>query len=171
MTTNAIPRWATEADHAVLAPVLADVMFDAVRNGPSRYTERQRQQWVPRRRAGVEWKDRLARQAIVLAEQPSLPATLPDVLGFMSLAAGGYIDFAYLRPRARGTGLFRRLYVLVEDRGVAQGEARLWVHASLMAEPAFAALGFAVVERQVVTIGDQGFERCLMEKRLGSSAG
>ena len=35
-----------------------------------------------------------------------------------------------------------------------------------MAQQAFAAVGFSVVEHQVVQIGDQDFKRALMEKLL-----
>jgi putative acetyltransferase len=149
-------RWATRADY----PGLADVMFDAVRNGPSRYSERQRERWVPRPRDGADWAERLDRQLIILAEAPG------RVLGFMSLAAAGYVDFAYIRPSARGSGLFRQLYAEIEDRARASGEERLWVHASLMAEPAFAAMGFRVIEREEVSIGDETFARARMEKHL-----
>ena len=135
-------------------------MFDAVRNGPSKYTEAQRAQWVPERRSGEEWEARLARQVIVIARDAN------RAVGFMSLEPGGYIDFAYIRPKAQGTGLFRRLFGQIDEYARAQGDTRLWVHASLMAEPAFAAVGFEVVEREVVQIGDESFERAKMEKSL-----
>ena len=35
-----------------------------------------------------------------------------------------------------------------------------------MAQPAFAAVGFSVVEHQIVQIGDQDFKRAMMEKPL-----
>lgn len=146
--------WATSADY----DDLADAMFDAVRNGPSKYTEAQRAKWVHERRSGEEWEARLARQVIAVARDET------RIAGFMSLEPGGYIDFAYIRPEAQGTGLFRRLFVQIKGQARAQGEKRLWVHASLMAEPAFAAVGFEVVEREVVRIGDEHFERAKMEK-------
>ena len=149
-------RWATRADYADLA----DVMFDAIRRGRSRYTERQRERWAPKPREGPEWVERLDRQEIAVAEGPG------GLLGFMSLAAGGYIDFAYIRPEAQGAGLFRRLYAAIEHRAASGGARRLWVHASLMAQPAFAAVGFEVTEREHVSIGDETFERFVMEKRL-----
>ena len=151
-------RWATRDDYAGLA----EAMFEAIRIGPSRYTERQRERWAPRPRDGVAWVERLDRQEVVLAE------TAGRIAGFMSLAADGYIDFAYIRPEAQGSGLFRRLYALIEERAAQRGEPRLWVHASLMAEPAFAAVGFETSEPQQVAIGDETFDRFLMEKRLAS---
>jgi putative acetyltransferase len=149
-------RWATAAD----ADVLADIMFDAVRNGESRYTEQQRAAWVPARRSGREWMERLKQQDIVVAEQGG------KAVGFISLAADGYVDFAFIRPEAQHTGLFRQLLTHLLARATERGEHRLWTHASLMAEPAFAKLGFAVTKREQVRIGDQDLARCEMAMAL-----
>ena len=146
--------WATPTDDAELA----DVIFDAVRNGPSLYNEAQRAAWVPERRSGEEWEARLAGQVIAIARDDRRTA------GLMSLAPGGYIDFAFIRPDAQGTGLFRKLFAKIETLACSQNEPRLWTHASLMAQPAFAAVGFAVTEHQVVQIGSENFERAMMEK-------
>ena len=148
--------WATPTD----AAGLADVMFDAVRNGPSKYTQAQRAAWVPERRRGAEWETRLAAKDIAIGRDAT------RILGFMSIEDGGYIDFAFIRPEAQGSGLFRRLFDMVQERTRANAEPRLWVHASLMAQPAFAAVGFSVVEHQIVQIGDQDLKRAMMEKPL-----
>lgn len=152
-------RWASADD----SDVLADIMFDAVRNGDSRYTEQQRAAWVPARRSGREWIARLQKQEIIVAEQDG------KAVGFVSLADGGYVDFAYIRPEAQHTGLFRQLLAHVVERAIGKGEPLLWTHASLMAEPAFAKLGFTVRKRERVHIGDQHFDRCEMEKSLGQA--
>ena len=151
-----ILNWARPTDY----DDLADIVFDAVRNGSSLYTGAQRAAWVPERRGGPEWAARLASQAIVIARDEA------RAVGFMSLASEGYIDFAYIRPQAQGTGLFRRLFAMIEDKALSQNEPRLWTHASLMAQPAFAAVGLTVTEHQVVQIGDQHFKRAMMEKFL-----
>ena len=135
-------------------------MFAAVREGPSPYTQAQRAAWVPAPREGAAWTERLSAQHVVVAEGEDGP------LGFMSLAKGGYVDLAYVVPHARGTGLFRRLYEAVEAEARARGETRLTTHASLMAEPAFAAVGFAVTAREVVEIAGERLARAAMEKRL-----
>lgn len=153
--------WATHADYGAVA----DVMFDAVRNGPSKYTDAQREQWVPARRSGADWNDRLARHKIIVARHET------RVVGFMSLDEGGYIDFAYIRPEMQGSGLFRELYSFIAERSRARGDARLWVHASLMAQPAFSALGFTIVEHQCVSIGSETFERYEMELQSNHSYG
>jgi putative acetyltransferase len=75
-----------------------------VRGGEGRreapYTEAQRQLWVPEPRRGSEWRTRLLSQEIIVAEADG------RLLGFMSLAEGGYIDFAYIRAEAVDVGLW-----------------------------------------------------------------
>jgi len=154
--TEATTRWAQPSDY----PLLAEIMFDAVRNGPSAYTEAQRAAWVPAPREGPAWNERLAAQDIIIAEQSGHP------VGFMSLTAEGYVDFAYLRPAARGQGLFRLMLLALEGRARERGISGLWSHVSLNAEAAFAALGFAVRKREVVAIGSERLARCEMEKPL-----
>ena len=156
MNDTRLFRWASASD----TDVLADIMFDAVRNGESRYTEQQRAAWVPVRRTGRDWAARLQRQDIVVAEQDG------RAIGFVSLAQGGYVDFAYVRPEAQHTGLFRQLLLRIVERAIADGEPLLWTHASLMAERAFAKLGFTIRKRERVQIGDESFDRCEMEMSL-----
>ena len=81
----------------------------------------------------------------------------------MSLSAEGYIDFAYIRPKAQHTGLFRQMFERINERANERGHDHLSVHASLMARPAFAALGFVVSKREEVAIGAERFERFEME--------
>lgn len=135
-------------------------MFDAVRNGDSPYDEQQRRAWLPAPRAGREWEDRLSSQDIIIAEMDG------QAVGFMSLAGEGYIDFAYIRPQAQHSGLFRQMFERIEDRPLERGDRRLWVHASLMAQPAFAAVGFATVRSESVQLGTEQLERFEMEKPL-----
>jgi putative acetyltransferase len=149
-------RWAEPRDFAMLA----DIMFDAVRNGPSEYSERQRTAWVPAPRRGAEWNQRLAAQDVIIGEYED------EALGFMSLCRNGYVDFAYIRPAAQGTGLFRQMFRQIEERASLLGIELLWVHASLAARPAFAAVGFTVRKREVVEIGGERLERFEMEKTL-----
>lgn len=146
-------RRARKTDYADLA----DVMFDAVRNGRSAYSDEQRRAWVPERRCGSEWSARLDDQIIVVGESDG------GIVGFMSLAEGGYIDFAYIRPHAQNQGLFRNLFAEIQKHSRARGDAKLWVHASIMAEPAFTAVGFSIVENQSVTICAEQFARFKME--------
>lgn len=149
-------RLATVKDY----DLLGEVMYDAVRHGRSDYSEEQRQAWVPEPRSGVDWHNRLLTQKVLVADN------MTTIVGFMSLAENGYIDFAYIRPATQSTGLFRRLFNEVEELAMQLSEKRLWVHASLMAQPAFTAMGFSIVREEVVELGGQSFQRYEMEKVL-----
>ena len=157
MTTQFAIRRAVVDDYGAIA----EVMFDAVRHGRSHYSEEQRQAWVPHRRSGSAWIERLNSQSIFAAEIYGL------INGFMSLAENGYIDFAYIRPSAQGTGMFRGLYQAIEHLAMQTGEPRLWVHASLMAQPAFTAVGFRMIRKETVEISGHLLQRFEMEKQLG----
>ncbi len=156
MTQTFVLRLATPNDY----DALGEVMFDAVRNGNSLYSEHQRQAWVPFARTGTVSHDRLSKQTIFVAE---VDAT---IVGFMSLTDEGYIDLAFIRPIAQKSGLFRRLFQSIEAKARELSIQRLWVHASLMAQPAFSAMGFEITLIETVEINGERFERFAMEKRL-----
>lgn len=149
-------RWSTESDY----DVLGCVMFDAVHRGRSLYTDTQRRAWVPAPRTGEDWRARLARQHVLLAEADGVAQ------GFMSLLPNGYIDFAYIRPAFQRTGLFRLLFQAIEGKAAQLEITRLFTHASLVAQPAFRAMGFRVVRPETVKLGGETFDRYEMEKLL-----
>lgn len=140
---------------------LGEVMFDAVHCDASLYSEAQRLAWVDRPRHGEEWNKRLAGQSIIVAEIAS------QIVGFISLAPHGYIDFSYVRSDQHRRGILRRLYSELESLALKVNEARLWVHASLMAQPAFSKFGFVILERETVEVRGEYLDRFLMEKKLG----
>jgi len=149
-------RRATAADHEVLG----EIMFDAVRNGPSLYTPEQQAAWVPEPRKGADWDARLSAQCVFVAEADGRP------IGVMTLAMPDYVDLAFVRPDWQGRGIFRRLHEALETEARARGLARLHTHASLMAQPAFGAVGYSVLEPETVEIRGQSFKRFSMERTL-----
>ncbi len=149
-------RWADNSDYAELG----EVMYDAARNGRSLYTEKQRAAWVSSPRIGAEWDARLSTQDIAVATSGTL------IVGFMSLAEQGYLDFAYLRPQHQGTGIFRSLFKMIYGLAVEQRQVRIWTHASLMAHPAFKAIGFEMLKAESIMLDDQEMDRFLMELKI-----
>ena len=139
-------------------------LFEAVRSGPSQYTEQQRHAWVPQPRTGTEWARRLDAQFVVVAD------VCGTLVGFMGLAEIGYIDFAYIRPEFRKRGIFRRLYEHVETEMFRQNLNGLWVHASLNAKDAFPSLGFQIVRDETVAIANVELRRFEMEKHFAPNA-
>ena len=67
---------------------LGEVMFDAIHNGPTHYTDEESKAWAPAVRSGAAWANRLKGKTLILAERGTM------ILGFMSIEPGGYIDFA-----------------------------------------------------------------------------
>jgi putative acetyltransferase len=149
-------RWARDDD----ALELGAVFFAAVREGPSLYSEAERKAWVPEPPDPAAFAARLARDSVAVADIGGAP------VGFMTLEAAGYIDLAYVLPAHQGRGVFRALYAKIEARARAQGIGRLSVHASLMAQPAFRAAGFAVIQHETVRRGPELLARAEMEKDL-----
>ncbi|MBO6689546.1 MAG: GNAT family N-acetyltransferase [Henriciella sp.] len=156
MPTNYLLRTAGPEDY----DALGELIFDAIHNGPTQYTPAQSKAWAPAPRSGPDWAERLASQHIIAAEQGG------EIQGFMSIEPGGYVDFAYIRPGAQGSGLFRQLFEAVLDRAKAQGDTELSTHASLMAQPAFAAMGFEIDYHETVEVDGQSLPRARMTKRL-----
>ncbi|MGC3940043.1 GNAT family N-acetyltransferase [Roseobacter sp. EG26] len=149
-------RWAKPSD----AAELAQVFFAAVREGPSLYSEAQRAAWLPEPPAGQAWRDQLSAMNVAVVERGGRPG------GFMSVQDGGYINLAFVHPDHQGSGIFRQLYARVEEWARDHGEPILWTHASLMAEPAFQAMGFLVIHHETVVRDGQKLTRAKMEKRL-----
>ncbi len=150
------PALPSDFDH------LADVMFHAVHDAKSRYTKSQRLAWVPEPRRGKVWAKRLGDQVVILAEEKRRP------VGFISLTNEGYIDFAYVLPLFQGQGVFRKLYFEVEALAKSRKLDLVWVHASLNAESAFRSVGFVVRCQESVAIGNEMFDRFVMEKQLAA---
>ncbi|QJF52796.1 GNAT family N-acetyltransferase [Roseobacter ponti] len=142
------------------APALAEVMFRAVREGESPYSEAQRAAWMPARPEPAGFATRLAGYDCAVAEAEGLAQ------GFMTLARDGYIDLAFILPQARGCGIFRALVDAIVARARLHDIPRLWTQASLMAEPAFQATGFQVIQRESVQRSGQHLPRALMERHL-----
>lgn len=139
---------------------LGALMFEAIHNGPTKYSKAQSNAWAPAPQRGTEWATRLSQKTIFMTTQSE------NILGFMSIEPGGYIDFAYIRPNAQGSGLFRQLFNAVESRAKDEGETSLSTHASLMAQPAFAAMGFEIDHHETVTKDGQSLARARMVKIL-----
>ncbi len=149
-------RWATPDD----APVLASVFYEAVRKGPSPYSDAQRVAWVPATPDPLTWRSRLNAGRVSVSELDG------RVAGFMLLTQGGYIDLAFVLHDFRGRGVFRALYKAIEKAARRAGMVHLRTHASLMAEPAFRAVGFRVIQWETVTRAGETLRRAEMEKTL-----
>ena len=142
------------------ADALGHVMWRAIHEGPSLYSEGQKVAWLAAPPQDAAWEDKLKRQAVWVATRDAVP------VGFVTLAEGGYANLAFVDAVAQGQGVFSALFAALEAHAVAQSCPRLWTHASLMAERAFAAHGFHVIARESVERAGYTLARAEMEKLL-----
>lgn len=140
--------------------VLGRVMWHAIHDPRSAYTKGQRKAWLDQAPHGAAWAERLAAQTVWVAVAEDAP------VGVLTLASSGYIDLAFVLPAQQGRGAFSAMYAALEAHARAAGETRLWLFASVRAQPAFAAKGFHVMRLKTVTRGSQRLQRAEMEKAL-----
>ncbi len=142
-------------------PALGKVFFAAVREGAALYSPAERAAWAKQLPTGEAWANRLAAQHVMLAETET-----GEPVGFASMDANGYADFAYILRDYQGQGLFRKLYEPLEGAATQRGIDKFSTHASLHARPAFEAVGYTVTTPEIVELGDERIERFHMHKRL-----
>ncbi|MEM8851596.1 MAG: GNAT family N-acetyltransferase [Pseudomonadota bacterium] len=124
---------------------LAGIFWSGVRDGAApRYSADQRRAWLPERPSADRFADRLADQAIFVAERNGV------AVGFMTLRADGYLDFAYVLPDERGQGTAAALLAVLENHAHISGLSRLTVRASDMARPFLARRGWQVTSDATV---------------------
>ena len=138
---------------------LGQLMFEAIHQGASSYTVAERMAWLAVPNSGPDWSARLAAQRVFVAEEDD------RLVGVLTLQES-YIDLAYVAPDQQGKGVLRQLYAVLERDALGLGHRRLWTHASLMAQPAFLALGFHVTQHEEVARKGQVLRRAEMEKVL-----
>ena len=143
------------------AEALAAVFYAAVRKGDSPYSEAERAAWLPEQLTATAMVKRTEGLFVAVVEEDA------RVIGFMGLReADGYVDLAFVLPEARGQGAFRLLFESIEERARQLDVSRLWTHASLMAQPAFRAMGFRVIHHETIDRAGEQLRRALMEKPL-----
>ncbi|SDZ10374.1 Acetyltransferase, GNAT family [Jannaschia faecimaris] len=121
-------------------PVLIEVFWRGVHEGAApRYSDEQRQAWLPVRPEIEAFAAHLANQIVFAAEEGGI------VTGFMTMTPEGYLDLAYVLPEARGTGTADALLAMIVNHAVARGLSALTTRASDMARPFFIRHGWQVL--------------------------
>ena len=134
-------RLMTPAD----AEALGHMIHRAIHEGAAgAYTPEQLQGWAPAPRSGPAMLERLEGQYILVAEDAS------GLSGVFTLTDDGEIDFAYVRPDRKGSGLARSLYDATLDEARKRGLKRLTVQASHIARRFFERQGWQLVATQTV---------------------
>jgi putative acetyltransferase len=147
------------ADDGVAA---AEIFFDAAHNGTAdHYTLEQRQAWAGTAPNPAPWSERLLHLDGFVAELDGVP------VGFISIEPDtGYVDHAFVRPRAAGRGIGWKLYQAVEELAKGLGLDHLTTAASKKARPFFERQGWRVDQEQTVVVRDVALTNFRMSKRL-----
>ncbi len=126
------------------AAAAAQLFFESVRAGAGdNYTEEQRRAWAPQVPRGKEWLQKFKGSALALVAEDA-----KGLAGFMTLHADGYLDLAYVRADAIGTGVAKSLYAEVEKHARHMGLTELTSDASHKARAFFERQGWETVSDQ-----------------------
>jgi putative acetyltransferase len=140
---------------------LVQIFYNSVRHGAGPgYSEEQRAAWAPAPPDVEVWTERLAKQLVLVDERDGV------IVGFMTMAADGYIDLAFVAPAEIGTGVAKAIYDVLEATAKARGLASLYTKASVRARKFFEQQGWTVDAAQKPVIRGVEINNYKMSKRL-----
>jgi len=124
------------------------------------YDDAQRRAWSPAPKSATAMRQRLAGQAVYVAEDER------GLAGFFTLRPDGELDMAYVRPDRKGDGLAKRLLDAVIAQGRCWGLEKLTVQASHIARRFFEKHGWTLIATQTVHPNGVAMENHRMERML-----
>jgi putative acetyltransferase len=151
-------RPATPADAACLAAIYHDTIH---RVNCRDYTAAQCHAWAPpESREPDGWIRKQAGRLTLVAEAAG------QIVGFGELEPGGHLDCFYVHHAWQRCGVGRQLLAGLEAEARCQGVDRIFLEASITAQPFFLAQGYRVVRHQRVERRGDWLANAVMEKRL-----
>jgi len=157
MSVDATIRDYAESDYAAVADVYRDAVMTQARTA---YTNEQVTMWASYPEGGDDFRRRLARGGVVVAEVAGVLAA------FGQLEPGDHVAFLYCQGAYARRGLSSAIYAELEKRARAAGVASVHTEASRISRPFFEKHGFSVLEVEQAVRGDVIFERFKMRKGL-----
>lgn len=134
------------------------VYVDAVRNGTApHYTPEQAMAWAPSETVEDWLPPRLASGITWVADSG------PRAEGFLTVTPSGHLDFFFVRPAARATGLSIALYDRMMGWAAETGHDRLTTHASHLARSFLEKRGWQIVDGETTIRHGVELKRWAME--------
>jgi putative acetyltransferase len=124
------------------------------------YSGSQVKAWAPDNLYFRDWAKVCATRFTYVADKAGL------ILGFGELEVNGHIDCFYCHKDYQGQGIGKQIYQTIERQAIALQLNRLFVEASITAQPFFKKLGFSVIKAQQVSCRGETFMNYAMEKFL-----
>ena len=143
------------------AAILTDIFYQTIHEvAISHYSEAEVNAWAPLPIDYPHWQQRLDGRPPFVAEIDG------QIVGFITLADTGYIDWTYTHKDFQGQGIASALYRHLEAEARARQIPTLTVAASLIARPFFEKQGFVVLKENRVERRGQWLTNFSMEKSL-----
>lgn len=116
--------------------------------------------WV----SGIEnterWNNNLSDQYLLVAEFKN------EIIGFISLKDGFYIDFLYVHKDYQSKGIAKKLYMEIEEKAISEKQLSLMAYVSITAKPFFEKIGFKIIKKQHVKLKGIELTNYKMEKSI-----
>ena len=108
------------------------------------------------------WQDAITKQFVIVAQKEG------EIVGFITLDSGNYIDFLYVHKDYQRQGIANKLYKEIENEAKRLLQTFLTSDVSKTARPFFKKVGFEVLKEQ--TVMRQGVEltNYKMKKKLNN---
>jgi putative acetyltransferase len=163
-TARPAPEISIRAYDQADAPAVLRVFQTAITEGAARfYDPAQRAAWA----AALVDADAMAARLSGLEVWLAVTPERDQVIGFMTLASNGHIDFAFVAPAVMGQGVAQALYEVIETHACAASLPRLSTEASHPARRFFVRHGWRVDKTQSVQRAGVSLENFAMSKALG----
>lgn len=130
------------------------------------YTPEQVEAWSAASHDTAAWTSRIQTQHFLLAFAANENDTGDALLGFASMAMGGYFDVLFVHHNWQGRGVAKALATALEQWAKNKGLVLVATDASITAKPFFERRGYLVVAEQQRILRNQAFINYSMKKWL-----
>lgn len=130
-------------DHKAIGEIFTAAIYEIASEV---YSEEQCLAWSDREVDYDHWKNRCE------LKRPFVAIAGSEISGFLELDPNGYIDCAYINPKYRRQGIMTSLVRHAVDTCFALNINRVYVDASICAEPLFTKVGFKIIRENLVKI-------------------
>ena len=124
------------------------------------YSQGPREAWAARGNDSARWRERIATQHFLVAEQED------DLLGFGSITSDGYLDVLFVHHAHQGQGIATRLLIALEAWANQQELPEITTDASITARSFFARHGYQVLQERQNKIEEEVLINYRMQKTL-----
>jgi putative acetyltransferase len=160
MTTEYVIRKGELVDLVEIQKLFLDTITEICK---SDYDEDQIEAWTSDTKSNINrqrWIDTLTKQFVLVAQKDN------EIIGFITLDNGNYIDFLYVHKNHQRQGIADSLYKNIENEARRQKQTVLTSDVSKTARPFFEKVGFEVIIKQIVVRQSVELTNFKMKKKI-----